>query len=221
MYVIIIGCGRMGSNMATDLSAEGHDVVVVDKEKEAFKRLGTDFNGLTIVGTGIDEDILKKADIEKADAFVALTNSDNVNIMAAQIAKEIFKVPEVIARIYDPEREYSYHEFGLETVNPTVLSTSQVKRNLSPHSLHKLFKLGSGEVEVIDVKITPRLVGIDVQSLQIPSKFKIIAVMRGTETLLTNDHFVLEEGDTLVGAVSIDALGTLRDMLKDKAGMEA
>ncbi len=221
MYVIIIGSGRMGAELATGLSAEGHDVVVVDKEKEAFKWLGTDFNGLTIVGTGIDEDVLKKAGIEKADVFVSLTSVDNVNIMAAQIAKEIFKVQKVIARIYDPEREYSYHEFGLETVNPTVLSTRQVRHDLLPNSLHKLFNLGSGEVAVIDVKVTTGLAGIDVKSLQIPSKFKIIAVVRDTETMLTDDNFFLEQGDILMALVRIDAMGTLSDMLKDKAGMEA
>jgi trk system potassium uptake protein TrkA len=122
MQVIVIGCGKVGSRFAQALSEEGHDVVVVDNDRHLFKKLGPDFNGVTITGVPIDQDTLKQAGIETADALVAVTPDDNVNIMACQVAKEIFKVPRVIARIYNPEREHVFHQFGLETICPTSIT---------------------------------------------------------------------------------------------------
>lgn len=126
MNFVILGCGRVGSRLATVLSQQGHHVSIIDAKQEAFKRLATDFKGRTVVGVGIDEDVLRSAGIEHADVFAAVTNGDNTNIMASQIAKELYKVPRVIARIYDPVREESYHMLGLETVCPTTLITNQI-----------------------------------------------------------------------------------------------
>jgi trk system potassium uptake protein len=121
MRVVIMGCGRVGSYLAARLDGEGHQVSVIDLTARAFRRLPDGFRGQTIVGTGIDEDVLRAAGIEGADAFVAATEGDNRNIMAAQVAREIFGVPEVIARIYDPVREEIYRELGLDTICPTKL----------------------------------------------------------------------------------------------------
>lgn len=116
-----MGCGRVGSTMARALDAKGHEVTVIDEKVSAFSRLGADFKGEMVVGTGIDESLLRRAGIENADCFASVTNGDNRNIMAAQIAKVIFKVPRVITRIYDPIREEVYRELGLETVCSTRL----------------------------------------------------------------------------------------------------
>ncbi len=119
MKIVILGCGRVGSTLATMLDRAGHTISVIDYSSESFQRLNPDFGGTTLVGNGVDEEVLMRAGIKEADAFVAVTNGDNRNIMASQIAKEIFKVPKVMCRIYDPIREETYHELGLETVSPT------------------------------------------------------------------------------------------------------
>ena len=119
--IVIVGCGRVGSTLARKLVAEGHDVSVVDELVASFARLGEDFGGQMVVGSGIDEEVLRRAGIEAADCFASVTNGDNRNIMAAQIAKEVFKVNRVITRIYDPIRAEVYRELGLETICPTTI----------------------------------------------------------------------------------------------------
>ncbi|MEO8897428.1 MAG: TrkA family potassium uptake protein [Candidatus Dormibacter sp.] len=126
MKVVIVGCGRVGSMLACELDAAGHDVSIVDEKVSAFNRLGDGFNGNMVVGTGIDESVLRRAGIENADCFCAVTNGDNRNIMAAQVAKVVFNVPKVITRIYDPIREQTYREFGLETICSTTIVSSMI-----------------------------------------------------------------------------------------------
>ena len=119
MKIVILGCGRVGSTLATMLDLAGHTVSIIDYISDAFQRLSPDFGGETILGNGVDEEVLVRAGIKEADAFVAVTNGDNRNIMSSQIAKEIFRVKKVMCRIYDPIREEIYHELGLETISPT------------------------------------------------------------------------------------------------------
>jgi trk system potassium uptake protein len=126
MKLVIVGCGRVGAMAAVALSKAGHQVTVIDINRRAFDRLGPDFNGEMVLGNGIDEDVLRQAGIEKADGFASLTNGDNRNIMAAQIAREIFKVPRVITRIYDPMRQDVFSELGLDTVCPTLSGARQI-----------------------------------------------------------------------------------------------
>jgi trk system potassium uptake protein TrkA len=120
MKVVVMGCGRVGARIASILDHNGHDVSVIDVDSRAFRRLAPDFRGLTVIGTAIDEDVLRHAGIEEATAFVAVTNGDNRNIMASQIARLVFSVPEVVVRIYDPVREDTYRRLGLTTVCPTT-----------------------------------------------------------------------------------------------------
>jgi trk system potassium uptake protein len=119
--IVILGCGRVGSTLATMLDHAGHTVSVIDYSSDSFQRLSPDFSGETIPGNGVDEEVLIRAGIKEADAFAAVTNGDNRNIMASQIVKEIFKVKKVMCRIYDPIREETYHELGLETISPTIV----------------------------------------------------------------------------------------------------
>jgi trk system potassium uptake protein TrkA len=127
MRVVILGCGRVGAQLAKNLDAEGHQVTVIDLNQDAFRRLGAEFRGAMVLGTGIDEDILKRAGIEKAQAFVAVTNGDNTNIMASQIARHIFKVPHVVARIYDPVRADIYRNLGLDVLCPTKIGAQFIR----------------------------------------------------------------------------------------------
>ncbi len=130
MKVVIMGCGRVGARVAILLDHAGHRVSIIDVESRSFRRLPNDFRGETIIGTGIDEDVLKLAGIEEADAFVAVTNGDNRNIMASQVARHIFDVPEVVCRIYDPVREDTYRRLGLTTVCPTTSIAAQVLEHI-------------------------------------------------------------------------------------------
>ena len=125
--MVIMGCGRVGAQLAALLEEEGHKVTIMDRESDSFRRLPPNFQGRALVGDGTDEDYLKRAGIEEADAFVAVTQGDNRNVMAAQIAKHIFNVPKVVCRIYDPLREELYHTLGLETISPTTVAAKLLR----------------------------------------------------------------------------------------------
>ena len=127
MRVIIMGCGRVGARLAGMLDAEGHPVSVIDLRLDAFERLPAKFGGNTVLGEGIDYDVLRQAGIEEADAFLALSHNDNSNIMASQIAKSVFHVGRVITRIYDPSRNESFRALGLETLCPTRLGVERIE----------------------------------------------------------------------------------------------
>ena len=130
MRLLILGCGRVGATLANIMIKDGHEVTVIDLNSEAFERLGSNFGGATVVGDGTDEDVLKRAGIEDAYAFAAVTNGDNRNILAAQIAKHIFGVQKVICRIYDPIRQETYNALGLESISPTVVGAKLIKTAL-------------------------------------------------------------------------------------------
>ena len=130
MKVVIMGCGRVGAQLAGLLDADGHSVTVLDTDSYSFRRLPPDFNGTALVGNGIDEESLKRAGIEEADAFMSLTQGDNRNVMAAQIAKHVFNVPRVICRIYDPLRQELYNTLSLEAISPTTIFAQILKEKL-------------------------------------------------------------------------------------------
>ena len=124
MYVVIMGCGRVGARLANMLEAAGHDVLVLDVNPGAFERLGADFRGTRMIGDGKDIEVLRRAGVDRADAFAACTQGDNRNIMSSQIAKEIFGVAKVVTRIYDPIRKDTFMTLGLDAISPTVIGAS-------------------------------------------------------------------------------------------------
>lgn len=126
MYIIIAGCGKIGANLVKQLSTNGHDVVVIDPNEESFAQLENGTNCLTITGMCIDEDVLKTAGIERADALCAVTSDDNVNVMTAQIAKQLYHVPYVVTRVYDPDKDEVLRQMGLCTVCPTMLTVAAI-----------------------------------------------------------------------------------------------
>ena len=130
MRVVIMGCGRVGARLAGLLDTDGHSVTILDNDAYSFRRLPPKFSGTTLLGNGLDEEALKRAGIEEADAFVAVTQGDNRNVMATQIAKHIFNVPKVICRIYDPLRQELYSTLGLETASPTTIFAQILKERL-------------------------------------------------------------------------------------------
>ena len=130
MKVIIMGCGRVGARLAGLLDIEGHQVTILDTNSYSFRRLPPEFNGTALLGNGTDEEALSKAGIEEADAFIAVTQGDNRNVMAAQIAMHIFTVPRVISRLYDPLRRQLYNSLGIEAISPTIIFAQMIKERL-------------------------------------------------------------------------------------------
>ena len=130
MKIVIMGCGRVGAQIARLLEQDGHEITVLDIDAYSFRRLPPDFSGTALLGNGMDEDVLRRAGIEEADVFVAMTQGDNRNVMAAQIAKHIFNVPRVISRIYDPLRQEMYDTLGIEAFSPTTIFAELVKEKI-------------------------------------------------------------------------------------------
>ncbi|MCK9430886.1 MAG: TrkA family potassium uptake protein, partial [Candidatus Omnitrophica bacterium] len=177
MYVIIAGCGRVGAELAKLLSGEGHDVVIIDKSRESFSRLGDTFNGLTMVGNGFDLALLKQVGIEKADAFCAVTNGDNTNLISAQVAKKIFRVPKVFARVYDPQRAHIYAALGLDIISGTMLFSSMLRDKII-ESRFSSYLIESKDLGVIEIEVKDNLVGKTIQDINISGEFIVTAIRR-------------------------------------------
>jgi len=129
-YTIIVGCGRLGASLANTLSDGGGNISVIDKNPNAFRKLSPSFGGIAVTGDATEMNVLNNAEIEKATAIISVTNNDNTNIMVAQLAKELFNIGQVIARLYDPDRECVYREFGIDTICPAELSTKEIDKLL-------------------------------------------------------------------------------------------
>lgn len=137
-YTIIVGCGRLGANLANTISNEGEDVLIMDENQSSFRRLSPNFGGLAIAANGTDFDKLKEAGIENASAVIAVTNHDNTNITVAQIAREVFGVKRVVARLYDPDCETVYKQLGINTICPAVLSAKEIDKLLGSSSFQEV-----------------------------------------------------------------------------------
>lgn len=214
MRLIVVGCGRVGARLSRQMSAEGHDVTVVDKSAPAFKRLGREFAGRTITGVGFDRDVLRAAGIEQADAFAAVTNGDNSNYIAASVARDTFRVPQVIARIYDPQREAIYRELGIRTISSTSWAVNTIKRILTSTELMASAQFGSGEVEITEIPIGGRLVGRSTRDLAVPGEIMPVAIVRRGRAFLPTPGVVFEEGDVLHVAVLATAASLLESMVR-------
>jgi len=217
MFVVIIGCGRVGSQLATLLSAEGHNVVIIDIDPGAFRRLGTVFNGMTIVGNGFDEEVLREAGIEKADAFAALSDLDNTNIMAAQVAKRIFKVPRVIARLYNPERAPTYQKLGLEIICGTTIVANKIRNKILQSHFTSHLTLGRNEVEVVEFRAGENIAGRSVGEIEIPGEMRVSSVVRNSSVIIPRQDTAIEANDLLVAAIKV----TSREKKKDRLGRGA
>ena len=200
MYIVIIGCGRLGSGLAMELSNDGHDVVIVDKYAENLERLRSGFNGIRIKGVEIDNDILMEAGIEKADVFLAMTQADNINIMASQIAKDIFKVPRVIARIIDPSREFIYRKLGLQTISPTELGINIIKNKIIDKNSDTKLIL-SNDVSIEEITIN-KLNFNNVSEIEDKFNCRICAVCKNGEFKIPDRNELLEKGDKIICSIN-------------------
>jgi len=210
MYVIIVGCGRVGSELAKLLSGEGHNVVVIDKNQASFDRLGGTFNGLTAVGNGFDLGLLRQVGIEKADAFCALTNGDNTNLVSAQVAKKIFKVPKVIARVYDPQRAHIYTALGLDIISGTILFAAMLRDKVI-ESRFSSYLIESKELGILEIEVKNDLVNKTIQEINMPQELLVVAIRRLDGVVLPEPQTVLKNKDILMAAVKVASLKKIKD----------
>ncbi|HLM19480.1 MAG TPA: NAD-binding protein [Acidimicrobiia bacterium] len=216
MHVVVVGCGRVGSELALSLERSGHSVAVIDKNADAFrKRLPEDFGGQKVVGFGFDRDHLIEAGIERADAVAAVTSGDNSNILTARIARENFSIDRVVARIYDPRRALIYQRLGISTVATVSWTTDQVMRRLLPaeEQAHEWLD-PSGKVCLLDYPIPATWAGKKLAPLSEPGVFWLVAITRMGAAQVSTPSAMGQDGDILHFAADVSALDTLRDRLQ-------
>lgn len=221
MHIIVVGCGRVGSELGTRLLAQGHTVCVVDKAATALKRLPSDFAGNTVVGFGFDQDALKQAGIEKAGALAAVTSGDNTNILTARVAREMFDVPQVVARIYDPRRAVIYQRLGIPTVATVSWTVDQVVRRLFPDRSATAWTDPSGAVSMVERTLPRSYAGRRLSELADGNKFRPVMITRRGEAELASGDIVGQEGDVILFAARRDSIHDLEERLGGSESGEA
>ncbi len=200
MHIIVVGCGRVGAQLATMLSRDGHDVVVIDREEDAFRRLGEAFNGVTLRGVGFDEATLREAGIEKADALAAVTDLDNTNMMTAEVAVELYGVPVVVTRLYNPEREETYRRLGMNYICGTTLVAERVLDKLLGEKIGHVSV--TADVDVVEFYVGEDMDGKHLSEIEIKDELRVSAVVRGGRGRIPSSDTVIRAGDRLIGAVA-------------------
>jgi len=213
MKVIIMGCGRVGEAAARLLDNEGHEVTVIDCDGRALARLGPQFRGRAVQGVGFERETLVAAGIEHADAFAATSSSDDVNIVAARLAHNVFHVPRVVARLYDPRRAEIYQRLGLVTISPTSWGAERIRELFSHAGLDSVATFGNGEVSLIVMEAPMALEGHTVRSLLVPGEITVVAITRDGKAMLPTMGTEIHYGDTLHLAVLAEAMGRLESLL--------
>lgn len=210
MHVVVVWCGRVGSELAVTLESEGHTVAVIDKNRNAFRRLPERFTGRAVLGFGFDKDDLEQAGIGDAHALAAVTSGDNSNILTARIARETYQIEHVVARIYDPRRAIIYQRLGIPTVATVSWTTDQVHRRLLPDRVVSEWTDATGTLSLIERELPDEWAGRKLLELDEGARFRLMAVTRAGEARLMTPTLVGQEGDILHIAVRTDAVEELR-----------
>jgi|SRR5579859_1347131 len=218
MRIIVMGCGRVGSALAGYFGTGQHDVRVIDRDERAQTLLPQRFPGTFVVGNGYNRAVLEKAGIKGADAFVAVTAGDNSNIVGARIAKEVYRVPLVVARIYDPRRADIYRELGIPTVASVRWTVHQIERMLLHRYLTPEMSFGSGETLLVREPVPDYLAGRSATEFDIDGEIRAVEVTRLGRSLVVGHSTLLAAGDLLTLAVAADALPTLKSFLHKELG---
>ena len=213
MHVIIGGCGRVGALAAAELDRQGHSVVVIDRDQKAFRRLPKSYNGKTLVGLTFDKQVLENTGIAQADAFVAVTSGDNSNIVSARIAKEVFRVPIVLSRIYDPQRAEIYRRFGITTFTSTVWGANKVVELVTRSRLAIETSFGNGEVQMFLVSTADHLIGKSVNTLNVPGEIMLVVILRTGQPIIPVSGTCFEVGDQLHVVVHHSAIDKFQKMM--------
>lgn len=213
MHVIIIGCGRVGSELTVQLGRAGHDVTIIDKRPSAFERLQPGFNGHTLIGLGFDRDVLEEAGIKEAGGFVAVTNGDNSNIVSARVAREYYHVPKVIARIYDPRRAEIYERLNIPTVATTTWGVKQVMLMLTHPREEIKESLAGGDLFRMRLSVPEHLVGRPVSELDVPGRILVAGVDRGGHGFIPVASSTFQSEDVVQLILQKDAVDDLDRLL--------
>lgn len=213
MRVVVVGCGRHGAELARTLSMRGHMVTVIDQNQETFGRLGPSPSVQTVTGVGFDRDVLVAAGIQRADGLAAVTGSDEVNVVVARTASQLFHVPRVVARLYDPRKADIYRRLGLHTIAPVSWGVNRIAELLVYAELDVVVSLGNGDVEMIEVSVPTLLTGRSPASLQIPGEVQVTAIRRNGRTFLPDAGAHFEQGDVAYLTVRARSIGRVQAML--------
>lgn len=213
MKVIIVGCGKLGSGLARNLDKKGHLVTIIDTAPEVFEMLGIEFKGDTIVGIGFDRDILEEAKITKADAIVACTKSDETNALIGRISKNIYKVPRVISRLYDPRKAEIYKTLGIQTICTTTWGIERVTEMLSYNQLDSILSIGDSNVELVRIEVPALLEGKTVNELTLLGEVHVVAILRNNATFLPTMGARFLHGDEIYIAVLTASAKRLKSLL--------
>jgi trk/ktr system potassium uptake protein len=209
VHVVIMGCGRVGSSLAASLDRLGHEVAVIDKDRQAFRRLSADFSGRQVVGQGFHREVLVEAGVERAQAFAAVSSGDNSNIIAARVARETFGIARVVARIYDAKRAAVYERLGIPTVATVPWSTDRLMRMLLPDGVASAWREPTGTVAILPLPVNEEWVGRPIRELEATTGCRVAFIVRfGTGVLPRPETFVQAEDTIYVAAVS----GTVSDV---------
>lgn len=214
VHVIIAGCGRVGSELATNLQRLGHSIVVIDKNPKSFDRLKPDYFGKKVVGFAFDRDVLHESGIERAEAFAAVTSGDNSNILSARVAKDHYRVAHVVARIYDPRRAQIYQRLGIQTVATVRWTTDQILRSLIPDEVPVEYTVDNGEVVVTALQAPSELIGKKVMDVDDAGLRRVVAVSRFGIPRIPDTDFTVQEGDIVYVAAARSHLGDMDAQIK-------
>jgi len=212
--IIVVGCGRVGAELAPSLARAGHQVTVIDKNQGAFRRLGEGFEGRVIHGSGFDRDDLQAAGVADADALAAVTSGDNTNILTARIAREVFDVDHVVARIYDPRRALIYERLGIPTVATVTWTTEQVMRRLAPTTVASEWTAATGDVVLLERALPDHWAGRDLDDLVLAGRCAVSAIRRDAATRVYSPGLVVQPGDIVYLTVSRDAVDDIRQLME-------
>jgi len=216
VHVVVVGCGRVGSELAAELEAEGHTVAVIDKNRNAFRRLPERFTGRAVLGFGFDRDHLEQAGVREAGALAAVTSGDNSNILTARIARETYEIPNVVARIYDPRRAVIYQRLGIPTVATVSWTTDQVMRRLLPDRWNNEWSDPTGTVDMVERMLPGSWAGRKLSELDEGDEYRLVALTRGGQARLASVELVGQEGDILYMAVRRDSRDELDARLAEE-----
>ncbi len=220
MHAIIAGCGRVGSELATNLVRLGHSVAVIDKNPKAFDRLRPGFEGDKFVGFVFDRDVLQEAGIKDATAFASVTSGDNSNIVSARTAKEHYRVPHVVARIYDPRRAQIYRRLGIQTVATVRWTTDQIIRQMLPNEIPVEYSIDNGEVVITSVQAPANVVGKRALELDVKGQRRLIALSRFGIPRIPDQELTIQDEDILHFSVVQDGVSSLPEELEQESEAE-
>ena len=217
MNVIVVGAGHMGRGLARRLNRQGHDVTVVDRDAEELEELGEDFSGTRVLGVGFDRAVLAAAGVDRASAVIACTSSDEANIVIARVARGTYRVPRVIARLYDISKAEAYRRLGIQTISTTDWGIRHACELLTYQEMDAVYEIGSGDVQLVRTDVPALLEGRPVREVTAIGEVEIVAVSRNNETFIPTLGTVLEHGDVIYAAVASSASAKFRSMVGTSA----